>query len=208
MELTEFKALQGIFPIRRLYQTKESRTFVFISICAASDSGGMEFKMSDYRWLKKYSCYDKDYEKNRGKYKHKFTPLSIEEVIRQEKRLGDKFPAELREFYIQIGFGILGVNNDDFLNLVMSPSDVVDFVLGEGMFENNYCRQDVNLQTKMVFFDTGDSVYLCLDLEKKDDEGKCPVVYSSGIEYVYMAESLEEFLRKMDESPNYYDDLW
>ena len=164
--------------------------------------------MSDYRWLKKYSCYDKDYEKNRGKYKHKFTPLSIEEVIRQEKRLGDKFPAELREFYIQIGFGILGVNNDDFLNLVMSPSDVVDFVLGEGMFENNYCRQDVNLQTKMVFFDTGDSVYLCLDLEKKDDEGKCPVVYSSGIEYVYMAESLEEFLRKMDESPNYYDDLW
>ena len=54
---------------------------------------------------------------------------------------------------------MLGVHNSDFLNMIMSPSNVVDFILGEGIFENSYCRQDVNLQTKMVFFDTGDSVY-------------------------------------------------
>lgn len=164
--------------------------------------------MNDYSWLKKYSCYDKNYEKNIGEYKHKFTPLSREKINEQEKRLGYMFPNELRELYIQIGYGVLGVHNSDFLNMIMSPSNVVDFILGEGIFENSYCRQDVNLQTKMVFFDTGDSVYLCLDLEKRNIEGICPVVYSSGMEYVYMAKSLDEFLRKMDEDPNYYDELW
>lgn len=164
--------------------------------------------MNDYGWLKKYSRFDKALGENRRDYKHKFTPLSRDEVLKQEKRLGYEFPSELREFYFQIGFGILGVNNSDFLNMIMAPSDVVDFILGEGVFEDSGYRKDVDLQTKMIFFDTGDSVYLCLDLERKNNDGICPVVYSSGREYVCIANSLEEFLKKMDKSPDYYDEIW
>ncbi|WVE38007.1 SMI1/KNR4 family protein, partial [Priestia megaterium] len=37
--------------------------------------------------------------------KHKFYPLEVKEIEAEERRLGTKFPAELHQFYLEIGYG-------------------------------------------------------------------------------------------------------
>ena len=163
----------------------------------------LEVKMIDFGWLKEQTTGKGD--EGRGNYE--FTPISYEDVVLQEKRLGKSFPIELREFYIQVGYGVIGADDRCYLNLVMPPEEVVDFVLGEGVFEGSYCREEIDVETKFVFYDTGDNTYLCLDLGK-NSEGICPVVFSCADEYIYIAESLEEFIKKMETTSNYYANLW
>lgn len=42
-----------------------------------------------------------DYIKN----KHKFFPLKEKDLIEAEQRLGFKFPPDLKEFYLEVGYG-------------------------------------------------------------------------------------------------------
>lgn len=182
----------------------------FIEGCIRSYSQELRkgwFKM-DFSWLKKYSCIDDDFVNNRHKYKHKFTPIGSGEIAEQEKRMRRQFPRELKEFYNQIGYGVFGVNDCTYLNYLLPPRDVADSVLEEGIFEYNDFLDEIDMETKMIFFDTGDNTFLCLDLEKMDDDGRCPVVYTTDTKYVCLARSLDEFVRKMDESIAYYADLW
>ncbi|AJO18540.1 hypothetical protein B4125_1836 [Bacillus paralicheniformis] len=46
----------------------------------------------------------------------------------------------------------------------------------------------------------GEGTYLTLDLEREEENGICPVYYFDK----KIAASLEEFLKKMDEEPDYY----
>lgn len=164
--------------------------------------------MINFSWLKKYSCIDDDFANNMQKYKHKFTPLNYEEIVAQEERMGRRFPEELREFYIQIGYGAFGINTRLCLDLVLPPENVVDSIMEEGMFEDNDIIDDIDLKSKMIFFDAGDNTYLCLDLSKEDCEGRCPVVYATVNKCVCLAKSLEDFAKKMDEKSSYYTYLW
>ncbi|MCZ8493332.1 SMI1/KNR4 family protein [Priestia megaterium] len=43
--------------------------------------------------------------------KHKFLPLKEKEIEAVEQRLGAKLPAELRQFYLEIGYGF--ANRDE-----------------------------------------------------------------------------------------------
>ncbi|MFE0623440.1 SMI1/KNR4 family protein [Priestia aryabhattai] len=42
--------------------------------------------------------------------KHKFLPLKEKEIEAAEQRLGANFPAELRQFYAEIGYGFANRN--------------------------------------------------------------------------------------------------
>ncbi|TWK78744.1 Antitoxin YxxD [Bacillus paralicheniformis] len=52
----------------------------------------------------------------------------------------------------------------------------------------------------LVFFEVGEGTYLTLDLDQEQENGICPVYYFEK----KIATSLEEFLKKMDEEPDYY----
>lgn len=160
--------------------------------------------MVDFSWLKKYSGIKED----SGEYKHDFVPLNCKDIFVQEERLGYPFPTELREFYLQVGYGIMCAQDEDYLNMIMAPNEVADFMLGEGMYGNSGYRNEIDLKTKMVFLYVGDETYLCLDVGEKDSEGRCPVVYVKPTKCVVLARSLEEFAKKMDESMSYYVDIW
>ena len=69
--------------------------------------------MNDFSWLKKYSHNEKDFFQERPNDKHSFFKISTLEVEEQEKKLGRKFPGELRDFYLQIGAGSLCVNDHE-----------------------------------------------------------------------------------------------
>ncbi|MFE4090262.1 SMI1/KNR4 family protein [Priestia sp. YIM B13484] len=47
--------------------------------------------------------------------KYKFLPLKEKEIEAAEQRLGAKFPAELRQFYLEIGYGFANRNEAQLL---------------------------------------------------------------------------------------------
>ena len=87
--------------------------------------------MSDFSFLKKYVLPSEKVQAP-PEYKHKFYPLDISEVEEAEKRLNRTFPKELREFYLQIGYGFMCFHQKTFDNLIMGPHSIADLILGVG----------------------------------------------------------------------------
>ncbi|GED17330.1 hypothetical protein AMI01nite_53210 [Aneurinibacillus migulanus] len=52
----------------------------------------------------------------------------------------------------------------------------------------------------MILFLEKNFTFLTMDLDKENSYGQCPIYYEDEL----IANSLEEFLRKMDQTPNYY----
>ena len=87
-------------------------------------------------------------------FKHKFYPLSMSEVEEAEKRLNRKFPKELREFYLQIGYGRMCINQRTFMNLIMDPHSIADLILGEDIWEDYYLVEEIAEQPRLFPFFT------------------------------------------------------
>lgn len=60
------------------------------------------------------------------------------------------------------------------------------------------------------FFYTIDQIYFCLDLMRKDKDGRSPVVDPNewGKGYTPIADSIDDFIRKMTLKTNYYYDIF
>lgn len=135
--------------------------------------------------------------------KHKFYPVKKEAIDEAEKRMGMKFPKELRAFYEQIGYGFMCKDGKNiFINRLMDPHSVADLRIGEGIYEGydillDELEEDPHL---FPFFEVGDDCYIFLDLSRKTSNGNHPVIYTG----IQIADSLEEFLRKLDAKENYY----
>lgn len=107
--------------------------------------------MFDFSWVKECSCIDDNNSENEDKYDHSFYSLSIDEIEKQEKRLGCAFPPELREFYLQIGWGTLCFKDKEALNEIIDPEQLTDIIIKEGYYEG---WQDDNIEQwdrKMMF---------------------------------------------------------
>ncbi|NVB32017.1 SMI1/KNR4 family protein [Bacillus licheniformis] len=100
-----------------------------------------------------------------------------DDVIEAEERLENKFPNELREFYLRVGYGFICNLDKTHRDRVMDPHSVADFLL-----------------------DVDDFIDPTLDLDQEEENGICPVYYFEK----KIAVSLEEFLKKMDEELDYY----
>ena len=81
----------------------------------------------------------------------------------------------------------------------MDPHSVADFLLDEDDFIDSSIRE-LYPENMLVFFEVGEGTYLTLDLDQEQENGICPVYYFEK----KIATSLEEFLKKMDEEPDYY----
>lgn len=139
-----------------------------------------------------------DYIKNRN---HMFFPLKEKDLINAEERLGFKFPPELREFYLVVGYGFFKGNNENSISRLMDPDTIADITLREGIYEYEPDLEGIYEEAdKLVFYEVNEGVYLTLDL---NDTQKTSVHYFDN----KIADSLENFIKKVDEDNEYFFDI-
>jgi antitoxin YxxD len=156
--------------------------------------------MSDFSFLKKYVLPSRHIQAPPD-FKHKFYPVGKREVEEAEQRLNRTFPKELREFYLQIGYGFMCFHQKTFDNLIMGPHSIADLILGEDIWEDYDLVEEIAEDPHLFpFFFLGNDDLIFFDLSQETREGIHPVDYAG----VIIAESLEDFLRKLDAKENYY----
>lgn len=118
-----------------------------------------------------------------------------------EGTLGLKLPFELRKFFLEVGYGFLQSSKDN-INRIMGPSSIRDARLKVNDFE---FYPDIELyeeleEGKLLFFEANESALLLIEIS---EEPHNPIYYDD----IKIADSLEEFLKKMVEDDRYYIDL-
>ncbi|MBG9796341.1 SMI1/KNR4 family protein [Brevibacillus laterosporus] len=154
--------------------------------------------MSDFDFLKQYIT--EPGMKIDSSKKHVFYRLSDEQIKEAEDRWGRKFPKELRNFFTEIGYGFVCHSFQSRFNRLMDPEGIVDFIFGEEFYADDIRRDDYDQENLLVFFEVSEISCLTMDLDKENGNGQCPIYYEDEL----IANSLEEFLIKMDQHSNYY----
>ncbi|MTH54548.1 hypothetical protein GKZ89_14180 [Bacillus mangrovi] len=130
-----------------------------------------------------------------------FFPVELSEIEEVEEALGLKLPSELRDLFIEVGYGFLGESENN-INRLMGPYSLRDARLKVNDFEfypDIDAYEDLE-ETKLIFFEASESALLLIEM----GEGKDNSIYYDDIK---IANSLEEFLKKMMENDNYYIDI-
>ena len=123
-----------------------------------------------------------------------FSKIKSNEVERVEDELGIVFPKELKLFLKEIGYGSF-VGEEEFdENCVLSPASIRDFRLRQGFFD---AYPSYDEESKLVFFIGWESVPFSIGLT----DGELNAVYDNEKK---IANSLEEFLLKIIEDPEYF----
>ena len=130
-----------------------------------------------------------------------FYPVSTEEIDEVEKKLSIQVPKELREFYLAIGYGFIKGSNFN-INLIMDPCSIRDFRLRQNDFE---FYPDIEIYDefegdKLIFFEASEAALISIELSG-NVESK---IYYYDVE---IANSLKEFLKKIQKDDSYYVEL-
>lgn len=136
--------------------------------------------------------------------KHKenhFFPVSENEIKEVEDILGLKFPIELREFLLEVGYGFLK-RSEYNINRIFGPASIRDCRLRMNDFE---FYPDLEVyeeleEDKLIFFEANESALLLIEMSGDKNNA----VYYDEIK---IADSLVEFLQKVMENDRYYVDL-
>ncbi|MDA1599549.1 SMI1/KNR4 family protein [Bacillus cereus] len=147
-----------------------------------------------FNFLKEYVVADRSV---RSKQKPIFYPIYQDEIDEAESLLQMELPKELKRFYQEIGCGFLKSDKRTFFNRFMDPISVADFRLRQDIYEYNPNLDD---EESLVFFEVTELNFLTIKFKEENELGQCPI-YS---EDEKIADSLEGFLIKMDENPDYY----
>ena len=135
------------------------------------------------------------YEIIKKNEENSFFLVTEKEILDVEKELDLKFPKELIRFYIEVGYGF--INGSEFnTNRIMDPYSVRDFRLRANDFE----IYDEFENNKLIFFEANETALMSIELNEKD---KSAIYYYD----IKIANSLEEFLTKIQEDDKYYLDL-
>ncbi|KLK99480.1 hypothetical protein XJ18_10975 [Bacillus pumilus] len=141
------------------------------------------------------------YESIKANQENSFFPVTENEIKEVEKELDLKFPKELVNFYIEVGYGF--IKGSEFnINRILDPYSVRDFRLRENDFE---FYPDIEIydefeNNKLIFFEGSESALMSIELNEKNSS---PVYYYD----IQIATSLGEFLRKIEENDKYYLEL-
>ncbi|MBC2370922.1 SMI1/KNR4 family protein [Listeria booriae] len=127
-----------------------------------------------------------------------FYPLNLQDIEQVEKELGLTFPNELRQFYLEIGYGFFK-GSEYQINRLMDPESVRDFRLRIDDYE---FYPDIEIfdeveADKLVFFEDDESTTILIGL----GEGETSPIYLFDM---LIANSLKEFLEKIMEGDLYY----
>jgi hypothetical protein len=132
--------------------------------------------------------------------KHVFFRIKDNEVAETEKRLEIKLPDELERFYNEIGYGFVCNGKSYNVNRIIAPSEIANFYLGIGTYQNDERRDFYNDKNMLIFFELSAQSFITMDLVNRNLQGQCPVYFEDD----KIADSLSEFLRKMDKEVDYY----
>ncbi|GAB1775392.1 hypothetical protein COJ70_27545 [Priestia megaterium] len=132
---------------------------------------------------------------------NQFYPVCETDIEEVEGTLGLKFPFELKKFLLEVGYGFLQ-GPEYNINRIMGPSSIRDARLKVNDFE---FYPDIELyeeleEGKLLFFEANESALLLIEIS---EEPHNPIYYDD----IKIADSLEEFLKKMMEDDRYYIDL-
>ncbi|MGW5890341.1 SMI1/KNR4 family protein [Priestia megaterium] len=141
------------------------------------------------------------YESMKANQENSFYPVTENEIKEVEKELHLKFPKELVNFYIEVGYGFIK-GSEYNINRIMDPYSVRDFRLRDNDFE---FYPDIEIydefeNNKLIFFEGSESALMSIELNEKNSS---PVYYYD----IQIATSLEEFLRKIEVDDKYYLEL-
>jgi hypothetical protein len=150
-----------------------------------------------------------------------FAPLSEKEILNAEKKMGQKFPPELRRFYENIGFGMLRSPNNpsrDYQfygnNEILPPQIAVDYMLGilehpeTDYFDNHYYMAESAYELlqpgDLPFFEIEDSSsFMIMKLNSENPNA----VWFMGHEKI--EDSFEKFIWNLYyDDPSYYSRDW
>lgn len=127
--------------------------------------------------------------------KNFFSPIKKENIVKAEKEMGIKFPRDLREFYLQVGSGVVG--KEKFaINRIIGPMGCADIRLRQDVYEFD---PDLDMyepyeKDAIIFFEFNEGVYALIGIE----DGK--VYYTNRV----IANSLIEFFEKVAIGPDYW----
>lgn len=138
------------------------------------------------------------YEQIKTNIDNSFFPVIEKEIMNVEKELDLKFPKELIHFYLEVGYGF--INGSEYnINRMMDPYSVRDFRLRVNDFE---FYPDIEIydefeNNKLIFFEANETALMSIELNGID---RSAIFYYD----VKIANSLEEFLTKIQENDKYY----
>ncbi|ETT70846.1 MULTISPECIES: SMI1/KNR4 family protein [Bacillus] len=156
--------------------------------------------MFNFTNLEKVSFDRTEAEQVLDKYETVFFKIYDDEIQEAEGMIGFKFPKELRYFYKNVGSGFVKSNSEYFVNRLMDPESVADLRLRQDVYEENPRYDYIDDEESLAFFEINESSFLTLKFKQANELGQCPVYYGS----TKIADSLEGFLIKMNENPDYY----
>lgn len=157
---------------------------------------------------KKYAFLER-YINNPKSGENCFYPISLNFLQEEEERLGFKFSEQLREFYLEIGYGFFEHTHDRkqvqkvHANRLMDPGSVADIkLLG---YDSGQITPDVEFEPgELPFFEVGDGdTFLMMHPQSANPNA----VY--GILGELIEPEFEKFIwRLYYESPTYYMENW
>ncbi|MFU8690829.1 SMI1/KNR4 family protein [Rossellomorea sp. FS2] len=129
---------------------------------------------------------------------NQFYPVTDDQIREAEKEIDLAFPEELVNFYKEVGYGFMQ-GSEYNINRLMDPYSVRDFRLRVDDYE---FYPDIEIyddyeDNKLIFFEGSESALMSIECNGKD---RSPVYYYNS----QIAESLEEFLRKIADDDHYY----
>ncbi|SDD48178.1 SMI1 / KNR4 family (SUKH-1) [Priestia aryabhattai B8W22] len=132
---------------------------------------------------------------------NQFYPVSNNDIAEVEGTLGLKFPFELRKFLLEVGYGFLQ-RSEYNINRIMGPSSIRGARLKVNDFEfypDIEVYEDLE-EDKLIVFEANESALLLIEISEEQHNA----IYYDDIK---IADSLEEFLKKVMEDDKYYIDL-
>ncbi|NBJ71660.1 MULTISPECIES: SMI1/KNR4 family protein [Clostridia] len=132
--------------------------------------------------------------------KNKTYEVSESDILKAEQRMKTKFPNDLKQLYLQVGYGFIKGQSVNAINRILGPGSVADIRLREGVFELDPDLEEIyDDEDKLIFFEVNEGVYISIDLNLENN----PVFYFD----VQIAESLVDFFKKFLNDNEYYVDL-
>src|SRR5699024_12451858 len=109
--------------------------------------------------------------------------VSKDQILQAEQRMGVSFPSDLKQLYLEVGYGVIKGQSANAINRILGPGSVADVELREGIFEFEPDLDAVYDEDKLIFFEVNEGIYLSIDLQLVNNQ----LYYR----YNQIAESLE-----------------
>jgi len=156
--------------------------------------------MSNFLFLNEYRVQDETQDNDLDNI---FYPLTEDDIKKAEAEFGYNLPKELKDFYLQIGYGFFHKSQGN-INRLIDTTSLYQINLKQDEFEFDpdlEVYDDLYHGEKLLFYEINEGVYLAID--KVDENGKNKIYYTDSI----ISDSLEDFIKSFLMNPELINQL-